>query len=261
MKENEVKEAEEKAVEEEKEVEPVESVERVAEEPEKEEEKTTPADLIRQQALQAEYIEKMNALLNKDEVTQEDIQTVEYVKSEVLGQLLGVAAFSAALDRGDPQIKAADALSTHLTKMYSKTALLREKMERKRLAHLEKMDVADALLGSNKQQTMSDDFLISNLRRLRLDAGKVSPEMLGLLALTDLENNPEKRLTAMMPDLLNEYRSKTTETEQADLSNWVSTLVSGLSDLKNKGAMLNALEGVNMIQTLNRVNGVNNLMK
>jgi hypothetical protein len=76
-----------------------------------------------------------------------------------------------------------------------------------------------------------------------------------------LENNPEKRLTAMMPDLLNEYRSKTTETERNDLSNWVSSLVSGLSDLKNKGAMLNALEGVNMIQTLNRVNGVNNLMK
>ena len=55
------------------------------------------SDLIKQQALQSEYIEKMNSLLNKEDITLEDIQTVEYVKSKLLSQLVGVAVFSSTL--------------------------------------------------------------------------------------------------------------------------------------------------------------------
>lgn len=220
------------------------------------------ADLIKQQALQAEYVEKMNALLNKETLTDEDIQTVEYVKSELLSQLLGVSAFSSTLGMDDSKIMAADALSTHLTNVYVKAAVLREKMERKRLEQLEKMDVADAYFGPNQQGSNSSynvnivtDMMLlpQDHHQLKIGLIKASPAVQQALMLSDLVNDPKARLSEMMSGLVQEFKTKTTPEEQRGFSAWADTLVSGLSKMNSKGAMLQALQGMSLGQSLARM--------
>ncbi len=264
---------EEKDVNEEKETEhveePVENEEALnnaADENQKSE--PTPADLIKQQALQAEYVEKMNALLNKNEITDEDIQTVDFVKSELLSQLVGVAVFSSTLGMDDSKIKGADALSTHITNVYVKAALLREKMERKRLAQLEKMDVADAYFGpnqegsnaANKVTVITDMMLLPrDHHQLTVALSNSSPQLAAALNLVEFAKDPEARLTAMMPDLMQEFKDKTTADEQKGFSAWAEKIVSGLAQMNSKGSMMTALQGVKLGQTLARVSGANEL--
>ena len=222
----------------------------------------TASDLIKQQALQSEYVEKMNALLNKDTLTDEDIQKVEYVKSELLSQLLGVTAFSSTLGMDDSKIMGAEALSGHLTNMYVKAALLREKMERKRLEQLEKMDVADAYFGPNQEGSNSSynvnivtDIMLLPKDHHQLKVGLIntSPAIQQALMLSDLVNDPKARLSEMMSSLVQEFKDKTTPEEQSGFSAWAETLVSGLSKMNSKGAMIQALQGMSLGQSLARM--------
>ena len=222
----------------------------------------TAADLIKQQVLQAEYVEKMNALLNKETLTDEDIQTVEYVKSELLSQLLGVAVFSSTLGMDDSKIMGTEALSTHLTNVYVKAALLREKMERKRLAQLEKMDVADAYFGPNQEGSNSSynvnivtDMMLlpQDHHQLKVGLIKASPAVRQALMLSDLINDPKARLSEMMSGLVDEFKAKTTPEEQRGFSAWAETLVSGLSKMNSKGVMMQALQGMSLGQSLARM--------
>lgn len=222
----------------------------------------TAADLIKQQVLQSEYVEKMNALLNKETLTDEDVQTVEFVKSELLSQLLGVTVFSSTLGMDDSKIMGAETLSTHLTNMYVKAALLREKMERKRLAQLEKMDVADAYFGPNQEGANSSynvnivtDVMLTPRDHHQLKIGLInaSPAVRQALMLSELANDPKARLTEMMSGLVQEFKDKTTPAEQQGFSAWAETLVSGLSKMNSKGAMLQALQGISLGQSLARM--------
>ena len=224
------------------------------------------SDLIKQQALQSEYIEKMNSLLNKEDITLEDIQTVEYVKSELLSQLVGVAVFSSTLGMDDSKMKGADALSTHLTNVYVKAALLREKMERKRLAQLEKMDVADAFFSPNQRgannssipMVVTDMMLMPNdHHKLKVGLVNASPKVKQALMISELINSPKERLTAMMPDLIQEFMGKTTPEEQKGFSNWAEKLVTGLTGMSSKGAMMQALQGTSVGKTLARMSALN----
>ena len=222
----------------------------------------TAADLIKQQALQAEYVEKMNVLLNKETLTDEDIQTVEYVKSELLSQLLGVTVFSSTLGMDDSKIMGTEALSTHLTNVYLKAALLREKMERKRLAQLEKMDVADAYFGPNQEGSNSSynvnivtDIMLlpQDHHQLKVGLMNASPAVRQALMLSDLVNDPKTRLSEMMSSLVQEFKGKTTPEEQKGFAAWAETLVSGLSKMNSKGLMMQALQGVSLGQSLARM--------
>lgn len=210
-------------------------------------EELTASDLIQQQARQTEYVEKMNALLNKDDISIEDIKNIEYIKSELLSQLVGVMAFSSQMAVDDPRIKAADTLSSHLTKMYTQTALLREKMEKRRLAQLEKMDVADAYFGPtgsrNANQVVTDSMLMPDVKKVIMTLKNTNPAIVGALALADFIKDPETRLNAMKNDLLNEFKLKTSGAEKQNFSQWAETLISGLAEMNTKGAMQNALNG------------------
>ncbi len=225
------------------------------------------SDLIKQQALQSAYVDKLTTLLNKDELTDEDVQTVDFVKSQLLGQLLGVVAFSATLGMDDSKIMGADVLSSHLKNAYVKAALLREKMERKRLEQLEKMDVADAYFGPRQESyvprklgyLVTDAILEKDNRSIKLQMADSSPVILGSLMLMDFLKDPEARLKAMMPDLFQEFDTKTTAEDKQGYQSWAEKLVTGLSEMKSKGAMQMALQGVNLGQSLARMSGLNEL--
>ena len=65
----------------------------------KEEKDSVGSQLINQQALQSQYIEKLEKLLLKDDISEHDIQNVEFCKAELLAQFLGVTSFSSTLSR------------------------------------------------------------------------------------------------------------------------------------------------------------------
>lgn len=267
MQENEVKEVEEKEPKE-LEIDEPENVEEVSvKESDSQEhavDNVNASDLIQQQARQSEYIDKMNALLNKEDISLEDVKMVEYIKSEVLAQLVGVTVFSNNLQADDPRVKAAGALSKHLTNMYTKTELLREKMEKKRLAHLEKMDVADAYFGPNSSRAdnrvITDEMLMPNMHQLTLSLKQSSPKMIGALMLVDFLKDPEARLKAMMPDLIKEFDGKTTASEKQTFSKWAENLIGGLVEMKTNRAIMNALSGNKMANTLVGMSNVNDIL-
>ena len=251
------------------------------------------AGLINQQALQSQYVEKLEKLLSKEDVTEHDIQNVEFCKAELLAQFLGVTSFSSTLSNSDNRKKAADVLSSHLGKLYSKTTKIREKLAAKADLGVLSNDVMETKFGASKTDVVTDDMLIGcDLKRVYFllgsafakivanpvlreafmnpnvetkakalasiktqSAGKQKTSVSLVSMLTDLINDPEKRLNAQLPDLLQEFNQKIGGDEKNQFFEWADKLVTGLSNLGGKNAILNALQGKDMSKIVGNILG------
>lgn len=261
----------------------------------KDEKASEEALLIDQQALQSQYIEKLEKLLSKEDVTEQDVQNVEFCKAELLAQFLTVSSFSSSLQNSDSRKKAADVLSSHLGKLYSKTAKIKEKLAQKASLELLDRDVREMKFGSGKPTTVVTDEMLQgrDLKRvcfllagglsalvanpvlreavtnpnaktrskaLAVAKAQSSAEKSGsdgtlFSMLTDLVNNPEKRLNAQLPDLLGEFNRKIGDDDKNQFFSWADKLVTGLSNLGGKASMINALQGKGLSKVMGNILG------
>ncbi|MBQ8250951.1 MAG: hypothetical protein IJY92_03450 [Alphaproteobacteria bacterium] len=261
----------------------------------KDEKASEEALLINQQALQSQYIEKLEKLLLKEDVTEQDVQNVEFCKAELLAQFLTASSFSSSLQNSDSRKKAADVLSSHLGKLYSKTAKIKEKLAQKASLELLDRDVREMKFGSGKPTTVVTDEMLQgrDLKRvcfllagglsalvanpvlceavtnpnaktrskaLAVAKAQSSAEKSGsdgtlFSMLTDLVNNPEKRLNAQLPDLLGEFNRKIGDDDKNQFFGWADKLVTGLSNLGGKASMLNALQGKGLSKVMGNLLG------
>ena len=259
----------------------------------KEEKDSVGSQLINQQALQSQYIEKLEKLLLKDDISEHDIQNVEFCKAELLAQFLGVTSFSSTLSNSDNRKKAADVLSSHLGNLYSKTTKLREKLAAKAGLAVLNNDVMETKFGSRKPDVVTDDMLVGyDLKKVYFLLGSAFAKIMANPALkeafinptpetkakalaankaqgslktkgsgtlfsllTDFVNSPEKRLNAQLPDLLQEFNQKIGGDEKNQFFEWADKLVTGLSNLGGKNAILNALQGKDMSKIVGNILG------
>lgn len=219
----------------------VDEKETVAEE--KRESENVAAQTVQHQALQSQYIDKLISSLSKDDITPEDVQNVEFCKSEILSQLLGMTAFSMGLDKADQRKLAVDAVTSHLTKLYAKTAKLKEELARRQIKTVERIDVMEAKFGSGKQGVVTDEMLQPDFKTVQLALLTSIPGLSKALSLKDLVTNPTARLKSLLPDLLTEFDQKTSADDKQSYAQWANLLVEGLSAYSSKGAMLTALQG------------------
>ncbi len=253
--------------------------------------------LINQQALQSQYIEKLEKLLSKDDVTDQDIKNVEFCKAELLAQFLGVISFSSTLSNTDGRKKAADVLSSHLAKLYSKATKLKEKLARKADLGVLGNDVMETKFGASKPDVVTDDMLAGrDLKKVCIllaggfamifsnptyreaamnPSAETRSKALAMVkaqnatqnsgtgtlfsVLTDLVSSPEKRLTAQLPDLLDEFNQKVVGEDRNQFTNWAESLVTGLSNLGGKNSILNALQGKDMSKIMGNLMGSKNI--
>lgn len=227
---SEVKEAEEKDVSQEK-----KQVEATKE--------TEAAKVVQFQAQQSQYIDKLTAIFSKDEISQEDVQNVEYCKAEILSQLLGMTSYAMQLSADDGRKVAADAVTSHLTKLYEKTAKLREEAARKKNKTIEHRDVMEAKFGSGKTDVVTDEMLQPDFKLVTLALVGAVPGLSKALSLKDLITNPTARLETLLPDLLKEFNQNTSDETKNSYQTWANLLVEGLGKLGGKNSMMNALQG------------------
>ncbi len=213
------------------------------------------AQLIRQQALQSQYIEKLEKLLLKDEITEQDMQNVEYCKAELLSQFLGVTSFSSSLADTDARKKAADILSSHLGNLYAKTAKLKEKLAKKEALSIIQNDVSETKFGasSTKYRTITDNMLTPDLKNISILASSLTAFVFEKTPLKNLVNNPKTRLTAMLPDLMDEFEQKTTSDEKESFLKWANVLTTGLSKLGSVKSMMSALQGKDISKIMGKL--------
>lgn len=223
-------------------------------------EETTVSDnmgmhLINQQALQSQYIEKLEKLLLKDEITEQDIQNVEYCKAELLSQFLGATSFSTSLGDTDIRKKAADALSSHLGSLYAKTTKLKERLAQKGALSVIRNDVDEARFGASvdRYRTVTDDMLMLDLKKISLVTASVSAFIFEKTPLKNLIDNPKTRLSAMLPDLMDEFNQKTSSEEKESFSKWASMLTTGLSKLGSVKSIMNALQGNDVSKIMGKI--------
>lgn len=211
--------------------------------------------LVRQQALQSQYIEKLEKLLLKDEITAQDMQNVEYCKAELLSQFLGATSFSSSLADTDGRKKAAEILSSHLGNLYAKTAKLKEKLAKKEALSIIQNDVSETKFGasSTKYRTITDNMLSPDLKNISILAGSLTALIFEKTPLKNLVNNPKTRLTAMLPDLMEEFEQKTTSDEKESFLKWANVLSTGLSKLGSVKSMMSALQGKDISKIMGKL--------
>ena len=245
--------------------------------------------LINHQALQSQYVEKLEKLLLKEDITPHDIQNVEFCKAELLAQFLGTVSFSASLSNSDERKKAADALSSHLSKLYGKTAKLKEKLALKANNESVGKDVMEAKFSNKEYAVVTDEMMGYDIKKICLLVGTafaaivVDPKLRAAATdpkanmamkmmnskqagssktkgslfslISEFVNSPEKRLNAQLPDLLKEFNQKTTDDEKNKFSNWANTLVTVLSKLVVNNSILNALQGKDLSKIMGNIFG------
>lgn len=210
--------------------------------------------LVETQAAQYQYLESLEARIFADGAIDEgELDNVNYCKSEVLLQLVSVESFAASLNEDDSRKKAVNVLLSHLYKCYGKTERLRlraidEKFQTdyQKAVGVEKINQRD-----ERNMTMTDDFLMPKDRRISLGGAGIS--IAGLGFLKEFVSDPEQRLKAQMPDLIQELAKKMTGSEQNIANQWVGQLVDELSKLKGVKSMASALEGNNMMTALKQL--------
>ena len=204
------------------------------------------AELIQQQADQTHYINKLDSILQKEEITDDDLQNIEYCKSALLTQILSVGIFAGGANTVETTKLAAETLSSHLSKLYAKAAKVSEKAAEKRRFQVEKLDVADAYFGPNKRKDyVTDSMLIIDEKKITADLRKLVGLDGKVLNLKKMVTDPIARLKAAMPSLTSEFQGNLTPDENAKLTSWTSNLVNALSLLGSQKEMQNALQGVN----------------
>lgn len=213
------------------------------------------ADLIKQQAMQSQYIEKLEAILLKDEITDYDMQNIDYCRAQILSQLVGVTAFAEQLTKTDERAKAVSVIESHLAKTYAKISGLKEKLARKRGQAGIKTDLAETMLGANKTRTVTDEMQMPHLKHIQLYIVATAVPIMGQIAFGKMLSDPNSRLTSLMPTLLEEFKQKTSTEEKDSFMAWADTLSKGLSALGNKKSMQNALNGVDLSKVMNALMG------
>lgn len=208
--------------------------------------------LINHQAAQSQYVEKLEKLLLKDDITEQDVQNVEFCKAELLSQFLGAVSFSSSLSDSDARKKAADALSSHLEKLYAKTAKLKEKLALKEKETMQQYDIRDTKFNTHSP-IITDNMLDSDWKKLAISTSVLASIAISKTPLKDLINNPATRLKAMLPDLLDEFNQKTTPDEKDSFSKWANTLATGLSKLGGTKSIASALQGKNIASLVGKL--------
>ena len=215
----------------------------------------TAADLIKQQAAQSQYIEKLEAILMKEDVTEFDLQNIEFCRAQILSQLVGVVAFSEQLKKDDERAKAAAVLEAHLSKVYAKVSGLKEKVARKHGQKAVKDDLAENMLGANKTRTVTDEMLMPHMKDIQVYIVATAVPLMGKIAFGKMVSDSNTRLASLMPSLLEEFNRKTSVEDKAAFTSWADMLTKGLNALGNKKSMQNALAGVDLSKVMSALMG------
>lgn len=209
---------------------------------------------IKIQAARYAYIEKLeNRLAGNERLTPNDLNNVLHCKAQVLLELVGVSNYVAEMPASSPNRKAAEVLIKHLYKCYDKAENLRSKIISTKNDKRGKHQWEDYRYRMLKNQNVfspvfTDEILLSQNKVINLSKTGLTAGTTGMLS--QLINNPSECIKAQMPNLIAEFASKITGTDKETTSKFITSLLNGLTQLKNTKSMTDVLEGVNTFANL-----------
>lgn len=211
--------------------------------------------LVETQASQYQYIESLeNRIFADNAVDENELNDAAFCKSQVLLQLVCVESFAAGLQTDDPRRTVVDTLLSHLYKCYDKTEKVRSKAAAEKFqTDYQKQIGAERVKERHERNIMADDYLMPRNNHISLMIPGMSIASIGLLK--ELVENPQERVKAQLPDLIEELGVKMTPDQKEFANLWTGKLVDELGKFKGAKAMMNALEGNNIMTALKQLAG------